>query len=139
MENKVIRETIMVLTNSLYETQCNSINTEKTVQQVLSLSDHVMHEKTIAGLIADDKTDWTKKVELLKGIYSDYDKRIESNTERVIHMQSSQTQNIGSATSWWAKSFGRFVIPGLSLLVLFITPGGRKLLTSGAKILVAAT
>ena len=137
MENKDVKEMAEVLTKSLDDTQKNAINTEKLVQQVCNMSGQENHNQVIAGIIADKDTDWEKKVNLIRQANADYDQREENNTRRVKDLQSTQTQNVGAATSWWAENWGWLVAGGL-VLVGVATPGGRKAISSATKYLLTA-
>lgn len=137
MENKDVKEMAEVLTKSLDDTQKNAINTEKLVQQVCNMSGQENHNHVIAGIIADKDTDWEKKVTLIQRANADYDQREENNTRRVRDLQSTQTQNVGAATSWWAENWGWVVFGGLTVIGV-ATPGGRKAISSTAKYLLTA-
>lgn len=137
MENKDIKEMAEVLTKSLDDTQKNAINTEKLVQQVCNMSGQENHNQVIAGIIADDDTNWEKKVDLIRMANAEYDQREENNIRRVRDLQSTQTQNVGVATSWWAKNWGWVVVASLALVGV-VTPGGRKAVSTAAKYLIAA-
>ena len=126
-----------VLTKSLDDTQKNAINTEKLVQQVCNMNGQENHNQVIAGIIADDDTNWEKKVDLIRMANAEYDQREENNTRRVRDLQSTQTQNVGVATSWWAKNWGWVVVASLALVGV-VTPGGRKAVSTAAKYLIAA-
>ena len=137
MENKDIKEMAEVLTKSLDDTQKNAINTEKLVQQVCNMSGQENHNQVIAGIIADEGTNWEKKVDLIRIANAEYDQREENNTRRVSDLQSTQTQNVGAATSWWAENWGWVVVASLALVGV-ATPGGRKAVSTAAKFLLAA-
>lgn len=137
MENKDVKEMAEVLTKSLDDTQKNAINTEKLVQQVCGMSNQDSHKQVIAGIIADEKTDWEKKVDLIQRANAEYDQRQDNNTRRVRDLQSAQTQNVGTATSWWSKNWGWVVAGGLALIGV-ATPGGRKAISSATKYLLTA-
>ena len=92
MENKDVKEMAEVLTKSLDDTQKNAINTEKLVQQVCNMSGQENHNQVIAGIIADEGTNWEKKVDLIRIANAEYDQREENNTRRVSDLQSTQTQ-----------------------------------------------
>ncbi|WP_274939951.1 hypothetical protein [Chordicoccus furentiruminis] len=137
MENKDVREMAEVLTKSLDDTQKNALNTEKLVQQVCNMSGQENHNQVVAGIIADKDTDWEKKVDLIQKANAEYDQREENNTRRVRDLQSTQTQNVGAATSWWAENWGWVAAAGG--LVLIATPGGRKMISSATKYLLTAS
>lgn len=137
MENKDVKEMAEVLTKSLDDTQKNAINTEKLVQQVCNMSGQENHNQVIAGIIADEGTNWEKKVDLIRIANAEYDQREENNTRRVSDLQSTQTQNVGAATSWWAENWGWVVVASLALVGV-ATPGGRKAVSTAAKFLLAA-
>ena len=137
MENKDVKEMAEVLTKSLDDTQKNAINTEKLVQQVCNMSGQENHNQVIAGIIADEGTNWEKKVDLIQIANAEYDQREENNTRRVRDLQSTQTQTVGAATSWWAENWGWFVAGGL-LLVGVGTPGGRKMISSATRYILTA-
>ena len=137
MENKDVKEMAEVLTKSLDDTQKNAINTEKLVQQVCNMSGQENHNQVIAGIIADEGTNWEKKVDLIRIANAEYDQREENTTRRVSDLQSTQTQNVGAATSWWAENWGWVVVASLALVGV-ATPGGRKAVSTAAKFLLAA-
>lgn len=137
MENNDVKDIAEVLTKSLDDTQKNATDIEKLVQQVCNMSSQETHDQVIAGIIADNETDWEKKVELIQKTNADFDQREENNTRRVRELQSTQTQNIGVATSWWAENWGWIVVGGLALVGV-VTPGGRKAISSATKYLLTA-
>ena len=137
MESKDIKDITETLANSLDNTQKNSTSTEMMAQQVLSLSDENGHTRIIDGILADSTMSWEKKVELIKEVYADYDAREENNARRVMNMQSTQTQNVGVATGWWARNWGWVAAGGATLITVF-TPGGRKMIASATKFLLTA-
>lgn len=137
MENKDMKEMAEVFTKSLDDTQKNAADTEKLVQQICCMSNQGTHKQVISGIIADKDTDWEKKIDLIQKINAEYDQREENNTQRVINLQSTQTQNVGIATSWWAHNWGWLLAGGL-VFVGAATPGGRKAISSAAKYLLTA-
>ena len=137
MENKDMKEVAEVLTKSLDDTQKNATDTEKLVQQVCNMSGQGSHKQVIDGIIADENTDWEKKVDLIQKANAEFDQREENNTQRVINLQSTQTQNVGAATSWWAENWG-LVVAGILALVGIATPGGRKAISTATKFLLTA-
>ena len=76
MENKDVKEMAEVLTKSLDDTQKNAINTEKLVQQVCNMSGQENHNQVIAGIIADEGTNWEKKVDLIRIANAEYDREV---------------------------------------------------------------
>ncbi len=137
MESKDIKDITETLADSLDNTQKNSTDTEMMARQVLSLSDENGHTQIINGILADDTLDWEKKVSLIKDVNADYDIREENNTRRVMNMQSTQTQNVGAATGWWARNWGWVAAGGLAVIGA-CTPGGRKMISSATKFLLTA-
>lgn len=137
MENKDVKDVADVLAKSLDDTQKNAINTETLVQQVCNMSGQETHNQVIAGIIADKDTDWEKKVDLIQKANAEYDLREENNTRRVRELQSTQTQNVGAATSWWAENWG-WVVAGSLALVGIATPGGRKAISTATRFLLTA-
>ena len=137
MENKEIKEMAEVFTKSLDDTQKNATDTEKMVQQVCNMSGQEVHKQVISGIIADEGIDWEKKVDLIQKANAEYDHREENNTRRVKELQSTQTQNVGNATNWWAENWGWLLAGGL-VLVGVATPGGRKAISSATKYLLTA-
>ncbi len=138
MENKDVKEVAEVFTKSLDDTQKNATDTEKLVQQVCGMSGQDSHNQVIAGIIADKDTDWEKKVDLIQKANADFDQREGNNTQRVISLQSAQTNNVGAATSWWAENWGWVAAAGTVVLIGVATPGGRKAISSAAKFLLTA-
>ncbi len=137
MENKDVKDVADVLAKSLDDTQKNAINTETLVQQVCNMSGQDSHNQVIAGIIADKDTNWEKKVDLIQKANAEYDLREDNNTRRVRELQSTQTQNVGAATSWWAENWG-WVVAGSLALVGIATPGGRKAISTATKFLLTA-
>ena len=137
MENKEVKDLAEVLAKSLNETQNNATNTEKLVQHVCNMSGQETHNQVIVGIIADKDINWEKKVNLIQQVNSEYDQREENNTRRVKELQSTQTKNVATATSWWARNWGWVALGGLSLVGI-ATPGGRKAISSTAKFLLTA-
>ena len=138
MENKDVKEMAEVFTNSLNDTQKNATDTEKLVQQVCMMSGQDSHQQVIAGIIADENTEWDQKIDLIRKANTEYDQREANNTQRVINLQSTQTQNVGTATSWWANNWGWMVAAGGLVLVGVSTPGGRKAISAATKYLLTA-
>ena len=87
MKNKDVKEMAEVLTKALDDTQKNAINTEKLVQQVCNMSGQENHNQVIAGIIADENTNWEKKVDLIRVANAEYDQREENTTSRVRALQ----------------------------------------------------
>lgn len=138
MDNKNdVKEMTEALTKSLDDTQKNSADIEKLVQQVCSMSCQDSHKQVLNGIIADGDTSWQEKIDLIKQANAEFDQREENNTQRVMDMQSAQTQNVGNATIWWANNWGWVVAVGVAVIGFF-TPGGRKVLSTAAKHLPAA-
>lgn len=138
MESKDVKDVAEVLTKSLNDTQKNATDTEKLVQQVCSMSGQDSHKQVITGIIADENTDWEKKVDLIQKANAEFDQRAENNTQRVINLQSTQTQNVGTATSWWANNWGWIAAAGGLALIGVATPGGRKAISTATKYLLTA-
>lgn len=130
MENKSVKEINETFSVSLDSTQKNAINTEKLAQQICQLSGQKLHDQVVSGIIADEDTDWEKKVELINKLNEDYDRRQDRNTQRIISLQSVQTQNVSAATNWWAENW-RWVAVGSLLLIGVVIPGSRKALSFG--------
>ena len=138
MENKDLKEVAEVFTKSLDDTQKNAINTETLVQQVCNMSGQDIHNQVIAGIIADKDTDWEKKVELIQKANAEYDRREDYNTRRVKELQSTQTQNVGTATNWWVNNWAWVAAAAFLTLVGVATPGGRKIISTTTKYLLTA-
>ena len=139
MENKDVKEIPEVLTKSLDDTQKNATNIENLAQQVCIMSGQENHNHVIDFIIADKDTDLEKKVDLIQKVNAEYDQREENNTRRVIDLQSTQTQNVGVATSWWAKNWIWVAVAGGGVALIGVaTPGGWKMLSSATRYLPIA-
>ena len=138
MENENAKLMTETLTASLNTTQRNATDIEKLAQQVSNLSDQDSHKQVIAGILADSTADLEQKVDLILKVDTDYDRRVENNTRRVLQMQTAQTQNTGAATSWWAESWTKIALGATVCVVLLgASPRGRKEITSAATRLLA--
>lgn len=139
MGNKDVKEIEIseTLAASLDSTQKNAIHTEKLIQYICQLSGQELHNQVVSGIIADEDTDWEKKVELLFKVNAEYDQRQNNNFQRVIELQSVQTKNVGAATRWWTVNW-IWVAVGSLLLIGVATPNGRKTISSAGKYLLTA-
>ena len=54
MENENVKIVSETLATSLENTQKNATDTDRSVQQVLSLSGKEMHDQTVSAILADD-------------------------------------------------------------------------------------
>ena len=129
MENENVKAVTEALATSLDNTQKNATDTEKSVQQVLSMSGKEMHDQTVSAILADDDLGMAEKLDLIHRENADYDQHQENNTSRVVRLQDVQTQNVGTATSWWSENWGWVVFLGVIALTIG-TPQGRKALTT---------
>lgn len=137
MENNYTKETTNLLTKSLNNTQRNAVDTEKIVQQIGYLSGWELHQRTIKAILSDKDIAWNEKVDLILQINADYDQREDNNASRLNSLQTTQSQNVETATTKWGVTFG-LIVGGVVLLTAFGTPGGRKAIYSAAKYLLAA-
>lgn len=138
MDNKNdVKEMTEALTKSLDDTQKNSADIEKLVEQVCSMSCQDSHKQVLDGIIADSDTGWQEKIDLIKQVNAEFDQREENNARRVMDMQSAQTQNIGNATNWWANNWSWVAAIGV-IIIGIITPSGRKALSTATKYLTTA-
>lgn len=138
MDNKNdIKEMTEAITKSLDDTQKNSTDIERLVQQICSMSCQDSHKQVLSGIIADGDTGWQEKIDLIKQANAEFEPRLESSTRLVMDMQSAQTQNVGNATNWWANNWGWAAAIGVIIIGIF-TPGGRKALSTATKYLTAA-
>lgn len=115
MESKDIFETIA---NSLDNTQKNSTDIETMVRQVRVMSGEESHLQILDGIRLDNTMSWEEKVLFIEKENAAYDSREENNTRRVMNMQSMQTQNVGAATSGWARNCGWVVTGALALITI---------------------
>ncbi len=138
MENKDVKDVADVLAKSLDDTQKNAINNEALVQQVCNMSGQDIHKQVIAGIIADKDTDWEKKVDLIQKANAEYDQREDNNTRRVRELQSTQTQNVGAATSWWVNNWPWVAAAAVLVLIGVATPGGRRIASTTTKYMLTA-
>lgn len=136
MEKENVKAMTETLATSLDNTQKNATDTEKSVQQVLSMSGKEMHDQTVSAILADGDLGMAEKLDLIHRENADYDQHQENNTSRVVRLQDAQTQNVGAATKWWSENWGWVVFLGVAALTLG-TPQGRKALTTVAHRLAA--
>ena len=129
MEKENVKAVTETLATSLDNTQKNATDTEKSVQQVLSMSGKEMHDQTVSAILADDDLGMVEKLDLIHRENADYDQHQENNTRRVVRLQDAQTQNVGTATSWWSENWCWVVFWGVIALTIG-TPQGRKALTT---------
>lgn len=129
MEEKDLQNITEKLTNSLENTQMNSIDIEKLVSQVRFLSESDTYRQIITAIIDDDSIDWNQKIVMIQEITENYDQREGRNTQRVIDLQNAQTQNVGEATSWWAAHWWLLLVGGVAVLGAR-TPAGKKIISS---------
>ena len=64
-EKENVKDVAETLSTSLDNTQKNATNTEKSVQQVLSLSGKEIHEQTVTAILTDSKLDMAEKLDLI--------------------------------------------------------------------------
>ncbi len=136
MENENVKIVSETLAASLESTQKNATDTDRSVQQVLSLSGKEMHDQTVSAILADDALSMAEKLDLIHRENADYDQHQGNNTDRVVRLQETQTQNVGNATNWWRENWGWVLFFGFGAFAVF-TPQGRKLLSSAAHHLAA--
>lgn len=140
MRSDEVNAVMKTAADSLDKTQKNAIDMEGPVQQVLSLSDYAMHERTVSAVL-DSKASINNKVEMVRKLNAEYDKRIKHNTRRVKSIQNTQTKNTGVTTNRWAKNCGWIAVACVTC-TLVITPDGRKLtgklISSGVKFFTSA-
>ena len=138
MENEKTKEMMETFTASLDTTQKNATDIVPLAQQVVEMTDPDSHRQVIAGILADSASDMEKKVDLILRANSDYDRREENNTRRVIDMQTAQTQNTGVATSWWSENWTKLAV-GAAVCVVLVgaSPRSRKAITYAATRLLA--
>lgn len=129
MGEKNIKVMTKTMATSLNDTQKNATDTEKSVQQILSMSGKETHEQTVSAILADSDLDMVEKLNLIHRENADYDVHQENNTCRVVRLQNAQTQNVGIATEWWSENWGWVAAIGVSALAIG-TPQGRQVLTT---------
>ena len=95
-----------------------------------------MHDQTVSAILADDALSMAEKLDLIHRENADYDRHQGNNTDRVVRLQETQTQNVGNATYWWRESWGGVLFFGFGAFAVF-PPQGRKLLSSSAHHLAA--
>ena len=138
MTNEITKEMMETFTTSLDTTQRNATDIGTPAQQVANLSNQDSHSQVIAAILADSTTGMEQKVDLILKVDSDFDRRVENNTRRVMEMQTAQTQNTGAATSWWAEHWTKIALGAAVCVVLAgSSPRGRKTITSAATRLLA--
>ena len=129
MENENVKAVTETMATSLENTQKNATDTEKSVQQVLTMSGKEMHDQTVSAILADGDLGMAEKLDLIHRENANYDQHQENNTNRVVRLQDAQTQNVGTATSWWSENWGWVFFLGVAALSIG-TPQGRKLMTA---------
>ncbi len=137
MENKNVKEFAETLSASLDNTQKNATDTEKAVQQILSLSGKEIHEQTVTAILEDSNLNMAEKLDLIHRENESYDEHEGKNTDRVVRLQTEQTKNVGSASTWWSENWGWVLLIGVTTCIAAGTPGGRAALSSVAKRLAA--
>lgn len=137
MENANVRDVAEALVTSLDNTQKNATDTERIIQQVLSMSGKEMHDQTVSAILADVELGIAEKLDLIHRENADYDLHQENCTDRVMRMQTTQAQNVGCATNWWRENWG-WVVFACVAAVAVGTPQGRKILTTVTHQLSAA-
>ena len=136
MENENVKDIADALATALDNTQKNAASTERSVQQVLSLSGKEMHDQMVSAILADGDLGMAEKIELIHRENADYDHYQENNTNQVVRLQDAQTNNIGKATRWLGENWSWVVLAGFVVLTI-ATPQGRKVLTTVAQQIAA--
>ena len=116
---------------SLDKSQKNATDTERAVQQVISLTGEELHKDTVAAILNDQTIDIEKKVKLVHDENADYDARLGNNTSRVEQLQSAQTRNVGAVIKWCSEHWIWFAIVG-TLGIGAVTPPVQKMIASAA-------
>lgn len=129
IKNKAAIET---LANSLDSTQRNAVNTDDSIQQVLTLSGEDMHKKTIAAILADPNLTMDEKLERIDRENKIFDQRQETNMHRVVYLKDIQTKSVGAATGWWSHKWG-WVLAATVIALAAATPQARKALKEGSQ------
>lgn len=136
MENQYVNEIVGTMATSMHNSQLNATNTEKLVQQVQDLSGKSMHEKTIQTILDAPNLEMEQKMSYIHQENAEYDGRENNNTERVIKLQETQTQNVGKVISWCCENWYWLAI-GTIGFTAFGTSGGRKALSCAVKRITA--
>lgn len=115
----------------LDKSQKNATDTERAVQQVISMTGEELHKDTVAAILNDHTIDIEKKVKLVHDENADYDARLGNNTSRIEQLQSTQTRNVGAVIKWCSEHWIWFAIVG-TLGIGAVTPPGQKMIASAA-------
>lgn len=126
-----VNELAETASTSLDKSQKNATDTERAVQQVISLTGEELHKDTVAAILNDQTIDIEKKVKLVHDENADYDARLGNNTSRVEQLQSAQTRNVGAVIKWCSEHWIWFAIVG-TLGIGAVTPPGQKMIASAA-------
>lgn len=124
-----VNELAETASTSLDKSQKNATDTERAVQQVISLTGEELHKDTVAAILNDQTIDIEKKVKLVHDENADYDARLGNNTSRVEQLQSAQTRNVGAVIKWCSEHWIWFAIVG-TLGIGAVTPPGQKMIAS---------
>lgn len=126
-----VNELAETASTSLDKSQKNATDTERAVQQVISMTGEELHKDTVAAILNDQTIDIEKKIKLVHDENADYDARLGNNTSRVEQLQSTQTRNVGAVINWCCEHWIWFAIAG-TLGIGAVTPPGQKLISSAA-------
>lgn len=124
-----VNELAETASTSLDKSQKNATDTERAVQQVISMTGEALHKDTVAAILNDQTIDIEKKVKLVHDENADYDARLGNNTSRVEQLQSAQTRNVGAVIKWCSEHWIWFAIVG-TLGIGAVTPPGQKMIAS---------
>ena len=116
-----VNELAETASTSLDKSQKNATDTERAVQQVISMTGEELHKDTVAAILNDQTIDIEKKIKLVHDENADYDARL----------QSTQTRNVGAVINWCSEHWIWFAIAG-TLGIGAVTPPGQKLIASAA-------
>ena len=115
---------------SLDKSQKNAINTEQSVQQVISLTGEDLHKDTVTAILNDQAIDIEKKIQLVHSENADYDSRLGNNTVRVEQLQSTQTRNVGAIIKWCGEHWIWLALATVGISA--VTPPGQRMIASAA-------
>ncbi len=129
-----VNELAETVSASLDKSQKNAADTEKSVQQVISMTGEDLHKDTVTAILNDQTIDIEKKIELVHSENADYDARLGNNTSRVEQLQSTQTRNVGAIIKWCSEHWIWLVIAGTVGIGAVTQPGQRMIASAAGKI-----
>ncbi|MBR2806882.1 MAG: hypothetical protein IKE18_08930 [Oscillospiraceae bacterium] len=130
MENANIKRVAETLAVSMENSQANAIDTERAVDQVLTMSGKEVHEQIVNSILSDNELSMSEKLDLIHRENANYDLYQENNTDRLMRLQTTQTHNIEDISSWWSHNWGWIILSGSIAVITLGTPQGKKIIST---------